>query len=143
MRKTLSPLRVALAEGLGHETQRVVAGLVAVEVVDLLEVVDVEEQHAERARRGDLLLEHLVEDAMAEQSGQRVVARLLPALLVEQRLVERQRPEAHEVQQQLMLLGPDRRGAGDRDDADRLVGDLEREALPAVVEQARAERRPP
>ena len=79
--------------------------MVAVQVVDLLEVVDVDEQHAERARRGDLLLEQLVEDAVAEQSGQRVVARLLPALLVEQRLVERERAEAEEVQQQLVLLG--------------------------------------
>ena len=84
-----------------------VAGLVSVEVVDLFEVVDVEEQHAERDRLGDRRLEHLVEDAMAEQSGQRVVSCLFPALLVEQRLVERQRAEAHEVQEQLVLLGAD------------------------------------
>ena len=55
-------------------------------------------------RRRDLVLEHLVEDAVAEQPGERVVPRLLAALLVQQGLVERERAQAHEVQQQLVLL---------------------------------------
>jgi hypothetical protein len=72
----------ALAQALGHAAQRLVAGLMAVQVVDLLEVVDVDEDDAERLAGGQDALEHLVEDPVAEQAGERVVAGLLAAVLV-------------------------------------------------------------
>jgi hypothetical protein len=74
---------------------------------------------------------------MAQQSGERIVAGLFAALLVEQGLVERQRAQAHEVQQHSALLGADQRGSGHRDHANPVIGDLQRETLPAIVESGR------
>ena len=133
--------RVAAAgsppQRIGHQAQGPVTDLVAVEVVDLLEVVDVEHEHAEGPAGGELSGQLLVKDAMAEQPGQRVVASVILALLVEQRLVDRQLAQADEVQQHLVGLGADRRRAGDRHDADGSAGALERESLPSVVERGR------
>ena len=116
------------AQCIGHQAQRPVADLVAVEVVDLLEVVDVEQEHAEGVAGGQLGRQLLVEHAVAEQAGEGVVASLLLALLVQQRLVDRQLAEADEVQQHLVGLGAGRRRSGDGDHADRLAGTLERES---------------
>src|SRR5439155_8932896 len=66
------------AQSLGEETEQLVADGVAVDVVDVLEVVDVEHQHREgpvgAARLLQRLEEPLVEDAVVEEPRQRVGA---------------------------------------------------------------------
>ena len=105
----------AAAQGIGHQAQRLITDLMAVEIVDLLEVVDVEQQDAEGIGGGQLGGQLLVEHPVAEQAGQGVVASLLLALLVEQRFVDRELAETDEMQQHLVGLGAGRRRAGDRD----------------------------
>ena len=66
-----------------------------------------------------------MEDPVAEEPGQRVLAGLLAAALVEQRLVDGHCGEAQEVQQQLARVGPRGGRARDGDAAHGLAGGLE------------------
>jgi hypothetical protein len=64
---------------------------------------------------------------------------LFTALLIEQRLVERECAQVDQMHQQLMFFGVGVRGPRDGYDPDCLVGDLQREAGPAIIEpRARA-----
>ena len=127
------------AHRLCDAAQRLVADEVAVEVVDLLEVVDVDERQAERLAVGDEGLEALLERLVSEQPGERVAPRLLPAALVEQRLLQRERGDAEEVVHRLARLGALGRRAGHRDPADR---DARRPAGRCPATRRRGRRRP-
>ena len=64
-----------MASGLGHRDQRAVAGVVALAVVEQLEVVQVEEQQRDRPRRaaGQQGAGAFAPGAAVEHVGQRVV----------------------------------------------------------------------
>ena len=106
----------------------------AIQVVDLLEVVDVEQQQAEGFPGLELSSEFFVEHAVTEQPRQGIVTGLVTTLLVQKCLVDRQLAQADQVQQHLVGLGPDRRGSGDREDPDRLASGFEDELLPVFVQ---------
>ena len=74
----------AAADPVGHRGQQLVAGLVAEAVVDRLEPVQVDEEHAGRLGRLAPRRQHPVEDlqeqAAVRQAGHRVVVRLADRL---------------------------------------------------------------
>ena len=76
MRATVSISRSSRVSIRGEGDERVVAGRVAVAVVDLLEVVDVDHQRRERlaaaAGAGELVARALLERAPVEQAGERI-----------------------------------------------------------------------
>ena len=77
-----------LAEALGDLLEQLVAGVVAEAVVDLLEAVEVDEQHgerrrAERSRPRERLVEPVAEERAVGETGQAVVERLAGQLLLE------------------------------------------------------------
>ena len=70
-------LAEASAQAVGHRAQQLVAGVVSVAVVDRLELVDVEQQHAHaRAAALERVLEAVVEERAVGKLGERVVERL-------------------------------------------------------------------
>ena len=77
-------LAQAAAQPVGHRAEQLVAGVVAVAVVDRLELVDVEQQHADaRAAAVKRMLEPVVEERAVGELGERVVERLALELLLE------------------------------------------------------------
>ena len=102
--------------------QHLVALLVAVDVVDLLEVVDVHHHQAQRAveapRALDLAVERGVQLADVREPGQLVGDRLALDGLVEVRVLDRDARLAGEVLEQLALLAGELRGPRDRHQRD-------------------------
>ena len=77
-------LAEAGAQAVGHGAQQLVAGVVAVAVVDRLELVDVEQQHADaRPAALERVLEAVVEERAVGELGERVVERLALELVLE------------------------------------------------------------
>ena len=76
----------ALVQALCHFAQQLVADLVAERVVDLLETIEIEEQHADsrtaRARALECGLELVAEEAPVRQPGEAVVVGELPDLVL-------------------------------------------------------------
>ena len=111
------------AQALGEEAQQLVADGVAVHVVDVLEVVDVEHEHRERPMRAARLLQRLqqplVEDAVVEEARQRVGAGLMLEALSDLGVVERERGRVAEALRDLELRLAER-------DAVALAVDVER-----------------
>ena len=95
------------AQGLGEEPEQLVADGVAVDVVDVLEVVDVEHQHRERPVRAARLLQRLqqplVEDAVVEEPRKRVGAGLMLEASPDLGVVERERGRVAEALRDLEL----------------------------------------
>ena len=95
------------AQRLGEEAEQLVADGVAVDVVDVLEVVDVEHQHGERHVRAARLLQRLqqplVEDAVVEEAGERVRASLMLEPRSPLGVVERKRGRVAEALRDLEL----------------------------------------
>ena len=77
MRATTSPGPHAAAQPLGEDEQQLVAGGVAAAVVDVLEVVEVDEQHADRAAALQDAVGDLLEQGAVGQAGQRVAEHLV------------------------------------------------------------------
>ena len=77
--------REDLAEPLGHADEQLVADRVAEAVVDGLEVVEVDEQHAGRppVPRIDRLVDQLGEHRAVGEAGERVVERLVAEVVLE------------------------------------------------------------
>ena len=79
--------RVTLGEAAGNLLQQLVAGAVAEAVVDLLEAVEVDEQHREHLlgprRAGERLVEPVAEERAVRKPGEAVVERLTRQLLLE------------------------------------------------------------
>ena len=95
------------AQALGEEAQQLVADGVAVHVVDVLEVVDVQHEHRQRRVRAARLLQRLqqplVEDAVVEEAGERVGACLMLETLSDLGVVERERGRVAEALRDLEL----------------------------------------
>ena len=75
-RASVSPSRSAPLQPLGDDLEQLVAVVVPERVVDLLEAVEVDEQHRDRALRAhalDRALDALVEERAVRQAGERVV----------------------------------------------------------------------
>ena len=134
MRPALSPKRKRAAEALAEIAQRRVAGLVAVLVVDVLEVVEVEQHERERpavpGAARDRHLEQAVEAAPVVETGERVVPRVVAQHVEPQRqdaqrqhqraveavVVERgARVEAGRGDEELLVVGAERPPAGAED----------------------------
>ena len=83
----MSPAASRSVRRRAHDAQQLVAGRVAERVVDLLEVVEVDEQHREplvlRVARVQRVLEPVDEQRAVRQPGQRVVERAVRQLLLE------------------------------------------------------------
>ena len=95
------------AQALGEEAQQLVADGVAVDVVDVLEVVDVQHEHRQRPVRAARLLQRLqqplVEDAVVEEARERVGAGLMLEALSDLGVVERERGRVAEALRDLEL----------------------------------------
>ena len=123
-----------LAQDAGDLAQHHVALQVAVGVVDLLEVVDVEHDQAElvvvAAGALDLRRHDLLEAAVVEQPGELVGDRLAGDRLVQVDVLDRDRGLVGEVGEQLALAGGERlvlaRDGDDADDAAALLRRAER-----------------
>ena len=116
--------REAGAQPVRHRPQQLVAGVVAVAVVDGLELVDVEQQHADpRAAGLERVLEAVVEQRAVRQLGERVVERLALELVLERLELAHGLLEA-------VVLERDRHVAGERlEQAQVLVGEAAVHAL--------------
>ena len=119
-------LAQAAAQPVGHRAQQLVAGVVAVAVVDRLELVDVEQQHADaRAAALERVLEPVVEERAVRELGERVVERLALELLLERLELAHGLLEA-------VVLERDRHVAGERlEQPQVLVGEAAVHALAA------------
>ena len=143
------------AEKIGEVAKHLVAGPVAVDVVDPLEVVDVEHQHRDGvprpARAGQLGAQALMKVAVVVEAGEGVGLGLVLEPRPDLRVVERQRGRVGEAGRELELVVAEGRVlaeavdvehpldqvAGDQRDGDqrfRLVGRRSRHRLPAGVE---------
>ena len=80
-RATVSPARIGCTDAFRGNSQQIVAGAMAEGVVDHLELVDVQEHHAEAAaaprRARQALPEAIVEEDTVRQPGEGVVERLM------------------------------------------------------------------
>ena len=122
-----------------------VAEQVAEGVVDELEVVEVEHEHAQRPPRAlgpdDLLAEALVHEAVVVEAGERIAVREVARVLVEPRVLERHRRlVGHRPGELEALVGElHRRGREQLHQPDRLVLRDERQheqaALAVAAEQ--------
>ena len=96
------------AQQVGEVAQHLVAGAVAVDVVDALEVVDVEHQHGDRvahtAGARQLGAQPLVEVAVVVEAGERVRLRLVLEPRADLRVVECERRRVREANRELELL---------------------------------------
>ena len=81
------PVAQRVADGVGHAQQQLVAGGVALVVVDHLEIVEVDEQQRHRhlvtSEEVQLPVELLLEGAVVAQAGEAVVERVLASLPIE------------------------------------------------------------
>ncbi len=93
----------AVAQGGGDRLEHLVAGLVAAGVVDVLEVVDVDGQDAERLPAG--FCQGLLELGAPQQPGERVADRRLGEPLVAHRVGHRQGGEVADAVEQAHLGG--------------------------------------
>ena len=106
-RHTTSAPRTLARSDLGERAQHLVAGRVAVDVVEALEVVDVEHQQRDVIDVGSplqLCAEALVEGAVVVEAGQRVGLRLVLEPRLDLGVVERERRRVAEALRELDSL---------------------------------------
>ena len=115
----MSAGRTVADHPLGERDQQLVAGGVAEDVVDALEVVDVDEQHrgvaALAVRQRERVLDAVAAERAVRQPGQRVVQRLVAHLLLDVQARERDREHVGDRLQERALLRAERvllRGSG-------------------------------
>ena len=113
-RQTTSVARTDGAEDVGDLVQELVADAVAVDVVHLLEVVEVEHHERDRVVRGgrpqELLAQAVVERAVVVEAGERVGLGLVLEARADVRVVDRERGGVAEaLREQELLLGEARR----------------------------------
>ena len=127
-RQTTSEPRTRPRRSSASVAQHLVAGAVAVDVVDALEVVDVEHQHRDRvvraARARELGAQALVEVAVVVEAGERVGLRLVLEPRADLRVVERERGRVAEALRELELVVVEGRVLAEAVDVERALDDV-------------------